>query len=44
MHTCLHTDNGDCAIIWYPRVDVKHTRQIFCNEGTKNKSSFVSLF
>ena len=41
MHTYIHTDCDDCAIIWYPRVGVKHTWQVYVTSEPKKIVLFL---
>ena len=36
-NTYIHTNDGDCAIIWYPKVGVKHTWQVYVISELKIK-------
>ena len=33
----MHTNDDDCTIIWYPKVGVKHTLQVYVFSGLKIK-------
>ena len=37
MYTYIHASDGDCTIIWYPRVGVKHTWQVYVTSELKIK-------
>ena len=34
----MHTDDGDCTIVWYPTVGMKHIWQVYVTSDLKTMS------